>query len=164
MIAYKIIQESLKGNFSLLAANSGQKIVDVEVKGYTTQSANFQLFDNLYEIKLKNIWSSKRLIIRNGLIIGEIKMNWKGHISIIFNEFANNRNFLMKQRGLINYRFEVFDDTNINIIELKQTTKLLKFHFDINILHNTMNERELLELLTITGYTCLIFNFNGAKM
>lgn len=160
---YKIIQQSFKGNYTLLDYQD-DLIVYVEFKRMLYQHASFQLFDNLYDLKLKSIRSSKKRIIKNGIDIGLISMNWKGHISIIFNELSGNKTYVMKQRGILKTHFELFDENKELRIEFKQTSKIFNYNYDINIFVPLSNEHEFMELLTISGYVCVLYKLYGSKM
>lgn len=153
----KIISSSAIGNFKLI--DRDQEIYELEYNNLFSQKAKTEFNGNIIEIRPKSIWTSKASIYKNQKEIGDISMNLKGQIVIkLLTAKGNEFNFFMKNKGLWNPKFKVFNDAKVLQFSLNSANNWKKLNYDYTIeMAEFRSEFDFKELLIYCGYAANLY-------
>jgi protease II len=146
---YKVNSLNSK-SFILTIENT--KIGELNYTEWYSFKAEIKLADNsIYQLEPKGFWDSKIELKKAEKTLLEFKMGWKGIvIKTNFNE--NEKNYLLKLKGLLSNKFILIDAEENEILAVDTDFKWNKFNFDYTIEtsteFDTMENKELM-LLTI---------------
>ncbi|MBU1822220.1 MAG: hypothetical protein KKG00_12025 [Bacteroidetes bacterium] len=137
-------------NFILTTGNC--KIGELKYKQWYSFRAEVQLADHsTYQLEPKGFWDSKIELKRADAVLLEFKMGWKG-ILIKANFNGNEKNYLLKLKGLLSSKFILIDSEENEVLTADTEFKWNKFNFDYTMEtsteFDTMENKELM-LLTI---------------
>ena len=137
---------------SFILTIENTKIGELNYNEWYSFKAEIQLADNsIYQLEPKGFWDSKIELKKAEKTLLEFKMGWKGIvIKTNFNE--NEKNYLLKLKGLLSNKFILVDAEENEILAVDTDFKWNKFNFDYTIEtsteFDTMENKELM-LLTI---------------
>ncbi|MDP3680212.1 MAG: hypothetical protein Q8R22_05195 [Flavobacterium sp.] len=137
---------------SFILTIENTKIGELNYNEWYSFKAEIQLADNsIYQLEPKGFWDSKIELKKAEKTLLEFKMGWKGIvIKTNFNE--NEKNYLLKLKGLLSNKFILIDAEENEILAVDTDFKWNKFNFDYTIEtsteFDTMENKELM-LLTI---------------
>ncbi len=152
---YKIISKGMRGNFEVLDAQD-HAIVALEYEDWFSSKGTARIGSDLFSIKSRNIWWTNFDIFHNSEDIGDLTINWKGHVIIKMQEPNQlEKVFVLKTTGFWNYHFVLEDGDGQQILVLKPTLKWSKMSYDYAIyLHDASNMGISTErLLLLSGYS-----------
>lgn len=107
------------------------------------------------QLKAKDFWGNKFLIIKNKQEIGSIAFHWKGYAIIGLTDTEGNfHQYTMKSKGVFKLRFELRNEADELVLTMKTINKWNKLRLDYEI-EKTANEPPFdeHEFLMYCGYT-----------
>ncbi len=137
---------------SFILTIENTRIGELNYTEWYSFKAEIKLADNsIYQLEPKGFWDSKIELKKAEKTLLEFKMGWKGIvIKTNFNE--NEKNYLLKLKGLLSNKFILVDAEENEILVVDNDFKWNKFNFDYTIEtsteFDTMENKELM-LLTI---------------
>lgn len=149
---------SSKGDF-IIEDNGIQKI-ELQYKKWFSSYAKAVYDNSIIEIKPQNIWCSKFDIYIDEKDIGDIIFNWKGNMIIrVINENNLENNYILKFKGLWKSSFKLENENGDVLLILKPSLnwKKLNYNYDIEIIANYYDEKELMKLLIYSGYSANLY-------
>ena len=141
-------------NFSLTLENS--KIGELKYSEWYSFKAEIQLADNSnYQLEPKGFWDSTIELKKAEKTLLEFKMGWKG-ILIKTNFNDNEKNYLLKLKGLLSSKFILIDAEENEILAVETAFKWRKLNYDYNIETSTeFDNMENKELMLLTILHCI---------
>ena len=132
---------------------AGKVLADLNYKSWTHSRAEVIFPNSHYTFEKDDFWGSRIKIIKNGMLIGLIKSNWKGQVLIeLKGGFNFPVTFLMRHRGFFNTRFEVYSE-EIPILNLHAKHAWIRAHYEIELLNVKDLPLPLEELLGILAFS-----------
>ncbi len=149
------IANSINSQNFILTKNN-LKVGELNYPKWYTFNAEVILSDNSkYQLKTTGIWDNKVELKQNEIKLLEFKMSWKG---IIVKDFFDNteKTYLLKQTGLLNCKFILVDEENIELIVAEADFKGNSLNYDYNIeTANEFDNNKNKELLLLTTLHCI---------
>ena len=153
----KIESSSGRGNFKVI--NGNWEILELKYEKWYSSKANARYRSQDIQIKSKDFWGSKFLILKNKQEIGNITFNWKGYAIIsLLDEEGSQHQYFMKAKGLLKLRFEVRNEADELVLTMKTVNKWNKLNLDYQI-EKTEHEPPFdeHEFLLYCGYTANMY-------
>ncbi|HYF02975.1 MAG TPA: hypothetical protein VEC36_06335 [Patescibacteria group bacterium] len=162
---FKITSKNAKGAFDLL--KDGRNVTSFEYENWFSSHGSAVLKSGNFEIRPKNMWHSSFDIIDSGADIGDITMNWRGHIIIPIKTKKAEKTYILKTTGFWNFSFVLIDDEEREVLRMRPEIKWTKMYYDytIEVYDETLSVIELEKLLVVCGYsTNLYMNMMAAAV
>jgi hypothetical protein len=155
--------ESIDSKSSFVIKDDSTDFLKVFYKKWFSSQAQTDLNGIELTIKPKDFWQCKFDILKNGIDKGYIVFNWKGFIIISSEDkIGDSKEWIVKTKGLRDYRFEVFSSHEKLTLILKPNFNWnhFKYNYEIKIVERDIPENEILELIL---YSCFGTNLYKAK-
>jgi len=156
---YKIVSKSGKGNFSLCDEKK-KELCKVTYDNMFSSKARTIINKDQFEIKARNIWWRKFDMFKNGIDIGDIVFNWRGHIIIrILGNDNKEHHFLMKRKGFWKSRFELENENEQKVLTMYAGYNWSKwrYNFDIQVHQQLPSVILSEELLVYCAYAANLY-------
>ena len=93
------------------------------------------------------------MISENNENIGNIKYNWKGHISIELVSMAKSKKtYLLKSKGFWKRYFELIDESKNIVLILYPKHSFKGYSYTPEVLNDNLSEKEVIEILIYLGF------------
>ncbi|GAB2777718.1 hypothetical protein GCM10027275_21170 [Rhabdobacter roseus] len=128
--------------FELLdsSGNLGYIIYD----GLLSSKATILVGEDNYKIIPLGILSTSISVTKNGAEISTLEMNWKGNITILF---ENGQKFIVKATGSFRDKFVLEDEDQQQILLLNPDFNWITFNYNYSVLYDNKSQDLLLILL-----------------
>lgn len=100
--------------------------------------------DENYELKPTGVFSSEISVIKNGENVGSLKMNWKGHVIM---SFQNDQEFILKSTGIFSNKYIVENKDQQKLMLLDPDFNWAKFNYNYTVSYDIKPQNILLVLL-----------------
>jgi len=137
------IQCTDKKTFEL--TDSSEKLGQLTYDGLFSFKANASVGNDNYEIKPEGVFSTTISVTKkNGTEVASMKMNWKGHIII---SFQNGQLFILKATGTFLNKYVIEDKDQQKLMLLNPDFNWAKFNYNYSISYDNKPQDILLVLL-----------------
>ncbi len=99
-----------------------------------------------YELKPTGVFSSEISVTKNGEKVAILKMNWKGHVIM---SFQNGEEFILKSTRVFFNKYVVENKDQQQLLLLDPNFNWSKFNYNYTISYDTKPQNILLVLLAI---------------
>lgn len=149
----QLITTSFNGDFELV--HQQKTLVFLEHPSWFSRKASLRINYHTLNIAPKHLFSSSFDVIKNQMKYAEITMRWKGEIEITFLQTeASIAHYLLKPKGLLNRRYELYDGYgDLTLVLLPSTNwKKLRQDFDLDLHPELKIDQHTLELISFSGF------------
>lgn len=144
---------SAKGNFKL--SEKGRVLCELNYTSWFRGKAKSRCKGHTLEIKPRSFWGHSFNVFKDNIEVGDISFSIKGRVMINLQEKEGKmRHFVMRLKGFLKPRFEVYDAKDDSICTLQAVNNWKKMNYDYNVTFNRESE-ELAnpeEFLLLCGY------------
>ena len=147
----KIEPVSLRGNF--IITNNSEKVLELKYKKWYSKKAESIYHGHKINISPTSLWNNKFMISKNNENIGNIKYNWKGHISIeLVSTAKRKKTYLLKSKGFWKRYFELIDESENIVLTLHPKHSMKGYSYTPKVLNDSISEKEVIEILIYLGF------------
>ena len=150
------IQCTDKKTFEL--TDSSEKLGHITYDGLFSFKANAIVGNDNYKITPIGIFSTTISVTKNGTEAASMKMNWKGHIII---SFQNGQEFILKATGTFLNKYVLEDKDQQKLMLLNPDFNWAKFSYNYSISYDTKPQDILLVLLATYSANYYIAAMSG---
>ena len=118
------------GSKTLELNDGSEKLGVLSYESLFSYKANVIAGKDQYEITPKGIFSTNMSVTKNGTEVAIMKMNWKGNITI---SFQNGREFILKATGTFLNKYVLEDQDQQKLILLDPDFNPAKLSYNYNI-------------------------------
>lgn len=124
-----------------------------------SHNAEIELNRKKYEIRKKSMWSSTYFIRHQGFQIGQIKMDWKGGVSIVIeNKNRRPQKLYVQHKGFLKSKFHLADEQKKPMTTFKAIHSWTKMKSDFEIEKQTEIEHLDTNLTYLLGAFCIVLH------
>ena len=124
--------------------DDSEKLGQLSYVGFFSSKANAIVGNDTYKITPTGIFSTTISVTKDGTEVANLKMNWKGHIVI---SFQNGQEFILKATGTWLNKYVLEDKNQQKIILLDPGFNWAKFSYNYSISYDHKPQDILLVLL-----------------
>ena len=139
--------------------DGSEKLGHVTYDRLFSYKASATVGNDIYEITSIGIFNTTVSVIKNGVEIANMQMNWKGHIIV---SFQNGEEFILKATGVFLNKYVLEDKDQQKIILLDPDFNWAKFSYNYSISYDNKPKDILLVLLAAYSANYYIAAISGA--
>lgn len=146
--------------------HNGQIAGELHIPSLWSYRAQIRVGDRTVVTKRKLTWSfSHFTLTENGEPHGEIKIDWSGRGSIIYNDPVTGepRNYIFKRPNLFSYNLTLLDEEGKQIILLKSHWSWRKFRMEYTVQRKGIFSPDLSEPILYALYASHIYVQNSGS-
>jgi hypothetical protein len=150
------IQCTDKKTFELI--DSSTKLGHLTYDGLFSFKADATVANDNYKITPNGIFSTTISVTKNGTEVASLKMNWKGHIIISFQE---GQEFILKATGIFGNKYVLEDKDQQKLMLLHPDFNWAKFSYNYSISYDNKPQDVLMVLLAAYAANYYIAAMSG---